>query len=71
MKQKYKHLTQDERYNLENDISEQHNLVEQHPERVKELLTELHAWQDEINAIKPVPNPDWQPWLDADLNPLD
>lgn len=60
-----------ELYNLKNDISEQHNLVERHPERVKELLTELHAWQDEINAINPAPNPEWQPWRDADLNPLD
>jgi arylsulfatase A-like enzyme len=60
-----------ELYDLAKDISEEHNLADRHPERVKGLLAELHAWQDEINAIKPTPNPDWQPWRDADLNPLD
>ncbi len=60
-----------ELYDLENDISEQNNLAGRYPERVKKLLAELHTWQDEVNAIKPVPNPDWHPWLDTDLNPLD
>lgn len=60
-----------ELYNLKEDLSEQNNLAHAHPERVNELLNKLHAWQDEVNAVKPVPNPDWKPWRDRDLNPLD
>lgn len=60
-----------ELYNLTHDISEDHNVADEHPEMVKELLDELHAWQDEVHAIKPKPNPDWKPWRDEDLNPLD
>lgn len=60
-----------ELYNLVHDISENHNVADEHPEKVKELLDELHAWQDEVHAINPKPNPDWKPWRDADLNPLD
>lgn len=58
-------------FNLKEDIAEANNLAKQHPGMVKELLAALHAWQDEVHAIKPKPNPDWKPWRDADLNPLD
>jgi arylsulfatase A-like enzyme len=58
-------------FNLKEDISEDHNLAEQYPEMVESMLADLHAWQDEVHAIKPKPNLDWKPWLDADLNPLD
>ncbi|MBT3191457.1 MAG: sulfatase [Verrucomicrobia bacterium] len=60
-----------ELYNLKDDLGEAHNLSASEPARVKELLTKLHAWQQEVGAINPAPNPDWKPWLDADLNPLD
>ncbi len=60
-----------ELYNLKDDIGETRNLAERHPEKVQSLLAELHAWQDEVNAINPVANADWKPWRDADLNPLD
>ena len=60
-----------ELYNMVHDISENHNLAEEHSEIVKELLDELHQWQKEIHAIIPTENPDWKPWRDKDLNPLD
>ncbi|MFO7820613.1 MAG: sulfatase [Lentisphaeria bacterium] len=60
-----------ELYNLKNDIGEQHNLAEENSELVNELLEELHAWQNEVEAIKPQVNPAWEPWRDADLDPLD
>lgn len=62
---------QTELYNLKDDIREDRNLADRHPEAVKSLLAELHAWQDEVHAVRPAPNPDWKPWRDADLNPLD
>ena len=58
-------------FNLKEDISEDNDLAELHPDLVDSMLAELHAWQDEVNAINPKPNPDWEPWRDADLNPLD
>lgn len=60
-----------ELYNLFHDISENHNVADEHPQMVKELLAELHQWQDNVHAVNPTPNPDWKPWRDADLNPLD
>lgn len=60
-----------ELYNLRHDIGEKDNLAARHPELAAGLLAELHAWQDEVHAIKPTPNPDWKPWRAADLNPLD
>jgi arylsulfatase A-like enzyme len=58
-------------YNLKEDPSEKHDLSDQHPELSQELLSALHAWQEEMHAIVPQPNPDWKPWRDRDLNPLD
>jgi arylsulfatase A-like enzyme len=60
-----------ELYNLKDDISEKNNLPPLHPETVEELKAALHAWLKEMNAIVPAPNPDWKPWCDADLKPLD
>lgn len=39
-----------ELYNLENDISEQNNLAEKHPKKVKVLLERLHQLQKNANA---------------------
>lgn len=57
-------------YDLASDLGEKHDLSAQHPERTRELLAELHAWQEEMHALKPAPNPDWKPWREKDLDPL-
>ncbi len=56
-------------YNLAEDISEQRDLAAEQPALTAELLAELHAWQEEMHAIRPKPNPDWKPWRDRDLDP--
>ncbi len=51
-----------ELYNLKTDLSEKENLVHSHPEKAKELLTQLENWRKKTQA--PVPtdlNPDFQP----------
>ncbi len=47
-----------ELYNLKDDIGEQNNMAEMHPEIVKELREKLHAWQKDVDARFPSPNPD-------------
>lgn len=47
-----------ELYDLENDESEQHNLVDQEPEKTKELLDLLNNWR--VSTKAPIP---------MDLNP--
>lgn len=50
-----------ELYNLKDDLSEENNLAESNPDKVKELLHILENWRNETNA--PVPselNPDFQ-----------
>jgi arylsulfatase A-like enzyme len=44
-----------ELYNLADDPGEQHDLSESKPEKTKELLDKLHAWQQQMNASMPVP----------------
>lgn len=48
-----------ELYDLKVDISERNNLVDQKPEKVKELDEKLQQWQEEIGAKFPRPNPDY------------
>ena len=51
-----------ELYNLKNDLSEKNNLASKKPEKVKELLAELKAWQKKTKA--PIPtekNPKFRP----------
>jgi arylsulfatase A-like enzyme len=60
-----------ELYNLNTDLSEKYNVINDYPRIAQELLSELHAWQKEVNAIIPVENPDWEPWLEADLKSID
>jgi arylsulfatase A-like enzyme len=46
-----------ELYNLKNDVSEQHNQVAVFPKIAEKLKGKLLAWQKEVNAQLPSPNP--------------
>ena len=46
-----------ELYNLAQDIGEKTDLAAKEPERVKQLRAELHAWQKDVAAKLPTPNP--------------
>jgi len=37
-------------YNLAEDLGEQNNLAEKNPQRVKQMLAEIEAWQDDVTA---------------------
>ncbi len=50
-----------ELYNIEDDLGEQRNLVETMPEKAAELRSMLHAWQREVGARFPTPNPNAAP----------
>ena len=52
----------EELYNLKDDIGETRNLAHSEPEKRLELSAKLTAWSDEIEALIPEPNPDYQPW---------
>ena len=53
----YQYETQKEfLYNLEEDISEEHNLVSKFPRRTKELSKELKQWQHNVKAKMPAIN---------------
>lgn len=49
-----------ELYNLREDIGETTNLAAQEPMRCETLLAALKAWQADIEAKIPQPNPDWK-----------
>jgi arylsulfatase A-like enzyme len=49
-----------ELYDLETDISEQHDLSTKMPKKVKEMKGLLHAWRKEVGAQMPIPNPDYK-----------
>lgn len=49
-----------ELYDLASDIGEQRDLSEQLPERVTKLREQLAAWQKQMGARMPVPNPSWR-----------
>lgn len=46
-----------ELYDLRNDPGEQHDLASQQPDTTRELVTLLHAWQKDVGARFPTPNP--------------
>ena len=48
-----------ELYDLANDLSETTNLAATETRRVKELLSELNAWRDSVDAEAMRPNPDY------------
>ncbi|MFI3330851.1 MAG: sulfatase [Rikenellaceae bacterium] len=43
-------------FNLKDDIKESKDLSKTHKAKTKELLSELHAWQKQVNAIMPEKN---------------
>ena len=49
-----------ELFNLETDISENHNRASDYPEKVQLMHQQLITWRNEIEAIIPQPNPNWQ-----------
>lgn len=64
-KGKYKFIhfygqAQDELYDVENDKSESHNLLQELPEIHRQLSSELRHWLEETNAKLPVPNPTYE-----------
>lgn len=46
-----------ELYNLQEDISEKHNLATKMPGKAKSLQTKLAAWRKSVGALMPAPNP--------------
>lgn len=48
-----------ELYNLKDDPSEKNDLSETMPEKTREMLDKLHAWQKDLNAQMPKLNPDY------------
>lgn len=50
-----------ELYNLKDDLSEQKDLSESHPDKVAELKQKLAAWQKQLGAKMPQPNPNYDP----------
>ena len=46
-----------ELYNLASDLSEQHDLARQLPQKTKELYARLVQWRKNVNANMPEPNP--------------
>lgn len=56
-------------YNLAEDLSEARDLSSEQPDRVKELLGKLHAWQKEVGAKLPSKNPAFNPTQPANRKP--
>ena len=52
----------EELFNLREDLSETTNLVDAEPEKRAELSRLLTEWAEEIEAIEPEVNPDYEPW---------
>ena len=48
-------------YNLRDDIGENHNVVRNHPERVKEMDQWITDYLVEANVVVPLPNPKFDP----------
>ncbi len=47
----------DELYDIRRDVGEQEDLAARHPDRVSTLRSALEAWQREVAAVPPTPNP--------------
>ena len=50
-----------ELFNLRADLGETKNLAARKPDKVKTLHSKLAAWRKEVNAVMPMPNPDFVP----------
>ena len=50
-----------ELYNIASDLSEKTNLAAGQPDTVKELHAKLIAWRQEVGALMPTPNPNFDP----------
>jgi arylsulfatase A-like enzyme len=48
-----------ELYNVKKDVGETHNLIEEKPEKAKELADKLAGWRKEVGARMMRPNPDY------------
>jgi arylsulfatase A-like enzyme len=46
-----------ELFHLAQDLSEKNDLAAKEPQRVAQLREELHAWQKQVGAKFPIPNP--------------
>ncbi len=46
-----------ELYNLEDDLSEKHDLSRTTPDKAQELRAALHSWRGDVSASMPEPNP--------------
>jgi len=55
------HYKNFELYNLAKDPGERTNLAERNPRKAAELRAKLSAWQKQMKAKMPVPNPDYKP----------
>ena len=47
----------DELYHLGKDLSEQNNLADKHPQKAKEMRTQLVKWLKQTKATFPTPDP--------------
>jgi arylsulfatase A-like enzyme len=52
-----------ELYDLAADSAESTNLLESQPERAQQLLADLRAWRQSVDAQMPTPNPNYAPKL--------
>lgn len=50
-----------ELFNVGKEVSESNNLVDQHPQIVRQLAEKLEAWRASVGVTKPIPNPDYAP----------
>ncbi|MBI1372597.1 MAG: sulfatase-like hydrolase/transferase [Phycisphaera sp.] len=50
-----------ELYNLAEDLGEQYDLSKKNPDKTREMLAKLHAWQQSVGAKMPKPNPNYKP----------
>jgi hypothetical protein len=49
----------DELFRLSDDLGETNDLAAKEPQQVKRLREELEAWQQEVGAKLPIPNPNY------------
>ena len=49
-----------ELFNLRDDLSEQHDLAKDMPDKANALRDQLHAWRDAVGAALPKVNPDFK-----------